>query len=116
MKVIEVTVPEHATSLQLRNLVQSVGVRAGYSYTDAGRALDISPTTVWNLINGTQKDSPTLRKRWAIRKTDRIRLAADLDSEEQREALKAHAAEWDMSWSEFCQGMADDLIRLYGDK
>ena len=40
----------------------------------------------------------------------RIRLAADLDNEVQREALKAHAADYGKTWTEFCKNWAEFLI------
>ena len=106
MAVLGIQVPKWATSTRLRQFVKSVDKAAG-GYREAAPLLGISPNIVWNLIHDEQKDSPILRKRWGIRKSDRIRLSADLDSVEQRDMLKQIAADNKMSWSELCKHWAN---------
>ena len=42
----------------------------------------------------------------------RVRLAADLDRIEQREALKRMASNQGKTWSEYCQWMADIMEKV----
>lgn len=66
--ILGIQVPKWTTSIGLRQFVKSI-VGAVGGYREAAPLLGISPNIVWNLIHDEQQDSPTLRKRWAIRKT-----------------------------------------------
>lgn len=69
--VAGVKVPAVASNEELTLFALEVYAALGFSYIDAGQALDVSPATVWKLINNEQGDSPLLRKKWNIRKTSK---------------------------------------------
>jgi hypothetical protein len=68
MELCGIPVPKCASTAELRKFAHAVVMAAG-GYNAAAHVLEVGAGTLWNLINETQQDSPTLRKRWAIRKT-----------------------------------------------
>jgi hypothetical protein len=68
MTLCGIPVPKCADEVELRNFAHSVVMAAG-GYNAAAHVLEVGAGTIWNLLNDLQKDSPALRKRWAIRKT-----------------------------------------------
>ncbi len=68
MELCGIPVPKCANTAELRKFAHSVVMAAG-GYNAAAHVLEVGVGTLWNLVNETQKDSPTLRKRWAIHKT-----------------------------------------------
>lgn len=66
-----VRVPEIASASEFRQFVNDVYESAGENYSQAAQEIGggFSPATIWKLVTGEQKDSPSMRRHLGIRKT-----------------------------------------------
>ena len=74
----------------------------------------ITPALLWKVAKGLQ-DSGRVAVALGHRKK-RVQLNADLENEQQREALKRFAGSQNgMSWTEYCRWFADILLKMHNE-